>query len=53
MTETLAESQIGLFKTELFPRGPRRDRDHLEPAVLDWVTWFNTDRAPRVDWRPH
>jgi len=41
----LAESQIGLFKTELFhPHGPWRDRDHLEPAVLDWVTWFNTER---------
>ena len=42
----LAESQIGLFKTELFyPHGPWRDRDHLEPAVLDWVTWFNTERS--------
>jgi putative transposase len=41
----LAESQIGLFKTELFhPHGPWRDRDHLEPAILDWVTWFNTER---------
>jgi putative transposase len=41
----LAESQIGLFKTELFhPHGPWRDRDHLEPAVLDWVTWFNHER---------
>jgi putative transposase len=42
----LAESQIGLFKTELFhPHGPWRDRDHLEPAVLDWVTWFNNERT--------
>jgi putative transposase len=41
----LAESQIGLFKTELFhPHGPWRDRDHLEPAILDWITWFNTER---------
>ena len=41
----LAESQIGLFKAELFhPHGPWRDRDHLEPAILDWVTWFNTER---------
>jgi len=41
----LAESQIGLFKTELFhPHGPWRDRGHLEPAVLDWVTWFNHER---------
>jgi putative transposase len=41
----LAESQIGLFKAELFwPHGPWRDRDHLEAAVLDWVDWFNNDR---------
>ena len=42
----LAESQIGIFKSELiWPHGPWRDRDHLESAVLDWVTWFNTDRT--------
>ena len=41
----LAESQIGLFKSELiWPHGPWRDRDHLEAAVLDWVDWFNTER---------
>jgi putative transposase len=41
----LAESQIGLFKSELIhPHGPWRDRDHLEAAVLDWVDWFNTER---------
>lgn len=41
----LAESQIGLFKSELiWPHGPWRDRDHLEAAVLDWVEWFNTER---------
>jgi putative transposase len=41
----LAESQIGLFKSELIHRhGPWRDRDHLEVAVLEWVDWFNTDR---------
>ncbi len=44
----LAESQIGLFKSELFHQhGPWRDRDHLEPAILDWVEWFNTDRTHR------
>ena len=44
----LAESQIGVFKSELFhPHGPWRDRDQLEPAVLDWVEWFNTDRTHR------
>jgi putative transposase len=43
--QRLAESRIGLFKTELFhPHGPWRDRDHLEPVVLDWFTWFNTER---------
>lgn len=42
----LAESQIGIFKAELFHQhGPWRDRDHLEPAVLDWVQWFNTERT--------
>jgi putative transposase len=42
----LAESQIGLFKSELiWPHGPWRDRDHLEAAVLDWVDWFNTERT--------
>jgi putative transposase len=42
----LAESQIGLFKAELFwPHGPWRDRDHLETAVLDWVDWFNNERT--------
>jgi putative transposase len=41
----LAESQIGLFKSELIHRhGPWRDRDHLEAAVLDWIDWFNTER---------
>jgi putative transposase len=42
----LAESQIGLFKSELvWPHGPWRDRSHLEAAVLDWVDWFNTERT--------
>jgi putative transposase len=42
----LAESQIGLFKSELlWAHGPWRDRDHLEAAVLDWVNWFNTERT--------
>jgi putative transposase len=45
LDNALAESQIGLFKSELaWPHGPWRDRDHLEAAVLDWVTWFNTER---------
>ncbi|GAA5038230.1 hypothetical protein GCM10023317_93420 [Actinopolymorpha pittospori] len=41
----LAESQIGLYKTELIgPQGPWRDLDHVEIATLDWIHWFNTDR---------
>jgi putative transposase len=41
----LAESQIGLYKTELInPDGPWRDREHVEIETLDWVYWFNNDR---------
>lgn len=41
----LAESQIGLYKTELIhPAGPYRNLDHVEIATLDWAHWFNTQR---------
>ncbi len=41
----LAESQIGLYKTELInPDGPWRDHEHVEIQTLDWVFWFNNDR---------
>ena len=41
----LAESQIGLYKTELIrPDGPWRDVDHVEFGTLEWVDWFNTER---------
>ena len=41
----LAESVIGLFKTEVIRRqDPWRDLDHVEYATLDWVAWFNTQR---------
>jgi putative transposase len=41
----LAESQIGIYKTELIrPLGPWRDLEHVELATLDWVHWFNTER---------
>jgi putative transposase len=41
----LAESQIGLYKSELiWPHGPWRDRDHVEHDTLNWVHWFNTER---------
>ena len=38
----MAESTIGLFKTELIRRrGPWRTLDHVEIATLAWVDWFN------------
>jgi putative transposase len=41
----LAESVIGLFKTELIRRrGPWRGVEHVEAATLDYVHWFNTQR---------
>ena len=49
----LAESQIGLYKTELIrPDGPGATVDHVEIATLDWVDWFNNERTPRIDRRP-
>jgi transposase InsO family protein len=41
----LAESIIGLFKTEMIQRhGPWRHLEAVEFATLDWVDWFNTRR---------
>lgn len=41
----LAESVIGLFKTEVIQRvGPWRQLDSVEGATLTWVDWFNTRR---------
>jgi putative transposase len=41
----LAESVIGLFKTEVIRRrGPWRGLDDVEFATLEWVSWFNTRR---------
>ena len=41
----LAESVIGLYKTELIRRrGPWRSVDDVELATLAWVHWFNTAR---------
>jgi transposase InsO family protein len=41
----LAESVIGLYKTELIHRdGPWRGLDAVEYATLEWVAWFNTER---------
>ena len=41
----LAESVIGLFKTEVIRRrGPWRGLEAVEFATLDWVDWFNHRR---------
>lgn len=41
----LAESVIGLFKTELIkPRGPWRTAEQVEAATLGYVDWFNHRR---------
>jgi putative transposase len=41
----LAESVIGLFKTEVIQRkGPWRHLEAVEFATLHWVDWFNTRR---------
>jgi putative transposase len=41
----LAESVIGLFKTEVIRRrGPWRGLEAVEFATLEWVDWFNNRR---------
>ncbi len=41
----LAESVIGLFKTEVIRRrGPWRSVEDVELATLEWVWWFNDHR---------
>ena len=41
----LAESVVGLFKTELIRRrGPWRSLDQLELATAGWVDWYNRRR---------
>jgi putative transposase len=45
LDNALAESVIGLFKTELIRRrGPWRTVEHVEAATLGWVDWFNHHR---------
>lgn len=41
----LAESQIGLYKSELIDNQPWRNRGNVEIETLDWVHWFNTERT--------
>lgn len=41
----LAESVIGLFKTEVIRRrGPWKNLERVERATLEWVDWFNNRR---------
>ena len=41
----LAESVIGLFKTEVIRRkGPWKSLESVEYAILEWVDWFNNRR---------
>jgi transposase InsO family protein len=41
----LAESHIGLFKTDLIRRrGPWKGLDDVELATLEWVDWHNHRR---------
>jgi len=45
LDNALAESVIGLFKTELIRRrGPWRTVEHVEAATLHWIDWFNHRR---------
>jgi putative transposase len=50
----LCETIIGLFKTEVVKRrGPWRNVDDVEYAVLEWVDWFNHRRLmSTLDYRP-
>lgn len=46
----LAETVIGLFKTELIRRqGPWRGPEHVEIEVLHWVDWFNHQRLFEIN----
>ena len=43
LDNALAETHIGLFKTELIrSRGPWKGLDDVELATLEWVDWHNT-----------
>ena len=45
MTTPLAETVIGLFKTEVIRRrGPWRSVEAVEFVTLEWVDWFNHRR---------
>ena len=41
----LAETFNGMYKAELIHRrGPRKSREAVEIATLNWVSWFNHHR---------
>jgi len=45
LAEALAETIIGLFKTEVIRQpGPWRSIEAVEFATLTWVDWFNHRR---------
>lgn len=45
LDNALAESEIGLYKTELIRRrGPWKGPDDVELATLEWVDWHNHRR---------
>ena len=45
LDNALAETHIGLFKTELIRRrGPWKGLDDVELATLEWVDWHNNRR---------
>jgi transposase InsO family protein len=55
----LAETTIGLFKTEAVGRGkpflagPLRTIDDVEYATMEWVDWYNNRRLhSRLDYVP-
>ena len=50
----LAETLIGLYKTEVIRRGgPWKGLDGVEMATLDWVHWYNTQRLlGSIGWVP-
>jgi transposase InsO family protein len=41
---SLAESFVDTFKTELIADRVWRTRSQLELAIVEWVAWFNTER---------
>ena len=54
LDNALAESVIGLYKTELIRRrGPWRTVEHVEAATLNWVDWFNRHRLLETNGASH